>query len=62
MSADLVLCRFFSCNVGNCDETDATEGLGRRPREPDESLLSFVDCVEVLADEECRLSVAEVGD
>lgn len=54
----MVLCRFFSRTVGSCEATEATEGLDRRPREPEESLLSFV---EVLADEECLLSVAEVG-
>lgn len=58
----MILCRFFSRTVGNCDETEATEGLERRPRGPEASLLSFVDSVEVLADDECLLSVAEVGD
>lgn len=58
----MVLCRFFSRTVANCEETEATEGLDRRPRAPEESLLSFVDSVEVLADEECLLSVAEAGD
>ncbi len=62
LSSDIVLCRFFSRTVGNCEETEATEGLDRRPREAEESLLSFVDSVEVLADDECLLSVAEVGD
>ena len=58
----MVLCRFFSLTVGNCDEIETTEGLDRRPREPEESLLSLVFCVELLADEECLLSVAVVGD
>ena len=58
----MALCRFFSRTVGNCEETETTEGLDRRPREAEESLLSFVDSVEVLADDECLLSVAEVGD
>lgn len=59
----MILCRFFSLTVGNCEQTEATEGLDRRTREPEESLLlSFVDNVEVLADDECLLSVAEGGD
>lgn len=58
----MVLCRFFSCAVGNCEEIETTEGLDRRPREPEESLLSFVDRVEVLVDGECLLSIAEIGD
>lgn len=58
----MVLCRFFSRTVGNCEESEMTEGLDRRPREAEESLLSFVDWVELLADDECLLSVAEVGD
>ena len=56
----MVLCIFFSRTVGNCEEIETTEGLDRRPREAEESLLSFVDSVEVLADDECLLSVAEV--
>ena len=60
-SSDMVLCRFFSRTVGNCEESEITEGLDRRPREP-ESLLSFVDSVELLADDECLLSVTEAGD
>lgn len=55
-------CMFFSRTVGNCEESETTEGLGRRPREAEESLLSFVDSVELLADEECLLSVAGVGE
>lgn len=39
-----------------------TEGLERRLREADASLLSLVDSVELLADDECLLSVAEVGE
>lgn len=58
----MVLCRFFSRTVGNCEETETTEGLDRRPREEEESLLSFVDSVELLADEECLLSAAIVDD
>ena len=58
----MVLCRFFSRTVGNCEESEITEGLDRRPREPDESVLSFVDSVELLADDECLLSVAEAGE
>ena len=58
----MVLWICFSRTVGNCEEAEATEGLDRRPREPEESLLSFVDSVEVLADDECLLSVAEVED
>ena len=57
----MVLCRFFSRTVGNCEETETTEGLDRRPRELEESLLSLVDSVELLADDECLLSVAEAG-
>ena len=57
----MILSRFFSRTVGNCDKPEATEGLGRRPREPEDSLLSFVEFVEVLAVEECLRSVAEVG-
>ena len=41
---------------------ETTEGLDRRPREVEESLLSFDDSVELLADDECLLSVAEVAD
>ena len=48
--------------MGNWEEIETTEGLERRPREAEESLLSFVDCVELLADDECLLSVAEAGD
>ena len=58
----MVLCRFFSRTVGSCEETDTTEGLDRRPREPKESLLSLVDNVELLADDECLLSVAGAGE
>ena len=58
----MVLCRFFSRTVGNCEETEMTEGLERRLREADASLLSLVDSVELLADDECLLSVAEVGE
>ena len=61
-SSDMVLCRFFSRTVGNCEESEITEGLDRRPREPDESVLSFVDSVELLADDECRLSAIEAGE
>lgn len=43
LAPDIVLCRFFSRTVGNCEETETTEGLDRRPREPEESLLSLVD-------------------
>ena len=57
----MTLSRFFSRTVGNCDELEATDGLGRRPREPKDSLLSYVEFVEVLTDEECLRSVAEVG-
>ena len=39
-----------------------TEGLDRRLREAEASLLSLVDSVELLADDECLLSVAEVGE
>ena len=38
------------------------EGLERRLRVAEASLLSFVDSVELLADDECLLSVAEVGE
>ena len=62
MSSDIILCNFFSRTVGNCEEIETTEGLDRRPREAEESLLSLVDCVELLADDECLLSVAEAGD
>ena len=58
----MVLCRFFSRTVGNCEESEITEGLDRRPREPEESVLSLVDSVELLADDECLLSVAEAGE
>lgn len=62
ISSDIVLCRFFSRTVGNCEESETTEGLGRRPCELEESLLSFVDSVELLADDECLLSVAGVEE
>ena len=62
MSSDIILCKFFSRTVGNWEEIEATEGLDRRPCAAGESLLSFVDCVELLADDECLLSVVEVGD
>ena len=58
----MVLCRFFSRTVGNCEESEITEGLDRRPREPDESVVSFVDRVELLADDECLLSVVEAEE
>ena len=58
----MVLWRFFSRTVGSCEESEITEGLDRRPREPEESVLSFVDSVELLADDECLLSVAEAGE
>ena len=58
----MVLCKFFSRTVGNCEETETTDGLERRPREPEESLLSVVDSVELLADDECLLSATEVGE
>ena len=48
--------------MGNCEESETTEGLDRRPREPEESLLSFVDSVVLLADDECLLSVADAGE
>ena len=57
----MVLCRFFSRTVGNCEESEITEGLDRRPREP-ESVVSYVDSVELLADDECLLSDAEAGE
>ena len=56
----MLLCKIFSRTVGNCEEIETTEGLDRRPREAEESLLSFVDSVEVLADEECLRSVSEI--
>ena len=61
LSSFMILSRFFSRTVGNCEEPEATDGLGRRPREPEDSLLSFVEFVEVLIDEECLRSVAEFG-
>jgi len=54
---DVALCWFFSLTVGNCEEAETTEGRERRARWPTESLLSPVVPVEVLADEECLLSV-----
>ena len=62
LSSDMLLCKFFSRTVGSCEESAITEGLDRRPREAEESLLSFVDSVELLADDECLLSAAEVGE
>ena len=47
----MILWRFFSRTVGNCDKAEATEGLERRPFEPEVSLLSLVDRVEVPADD-----------
>lgn len=58
----MILWRFFSRTVGSCDKAEATEGLERRPPEPEVSLLSLVDRVEVLADDECLLSATRVGD
>jgi len=48
--------------VGNCEEAETTEGRERRARCPTESLLSPVVPVELLADEECLLSVLEGAD
>lgn len=52
-----LLCSFFSRTVGSSEEAEATEGRERRPRVLEGSLLSPVESVEVLADEECRLSL-----
>ena len=62
LSLDMILWRFFSRTVGSCDKVEATEGLERRPPEPKVSLLSLVDRVEVLADDECLLSATRFGD
>lgn len=57
LSKDRALCSFFSRTVGSCEEAEATEGRERRPRALEGSLLSDVDSVEELAEEECLLSV-----
>lgn len=44
--------------MGSWEEAEATDGRERRPRPLEGSLLSAVDPVEVLAEEEClRLSL-----
>lgn len=41
--------------MASFEDAEATEGRERRPRPPEGSLLSAVDSVEVLAEEECLL-------
>ena len=56
-------CWFFSRTVANCEEELVTDGLVRRPRVSLDSMLSPVERVEVLAQEEClRPSGWDLGD